>query len=84
MPSRGSDHDRGQMHVMYDISNDDMRYVLATFVVVPARWVRDWGWFAMTSHELLATVAYYRDLGRHVAICDVPETFAEFEGLLDE
>ena len=27
-----------QMHAMYNISNDDMRYVLATFVVVPKRW----------------------------------------------
>ena len=27
-----------QMHRSYDISNDDLRYVLATFVVVPKRW----------------------------------------------
>lgn len=73
-----------QMHAMYDISNDDMRYVLATFVVVPARWFRVWGWRPMTPHEQQATVAYYRDLGRHMAIRDMPETYEEFERLLDE
>ena len=73
-----------QMHAMYDIGNDDMRYVLATFVVVPARWLRDWGWRPMTPHEQQAAVAYYRDLGRHMAIRDIPETYAEFERLLDD
>ena len=32
-----------QMHGRYDISNDDLRYVLATFVVVPKRWMDDYG-----------------------------------------
>ena len=31
------------MHAMYDITNDDIRYVLATFVVVPKRWMDDYG-----------------------------------------
>ena len=73
-----------QMHGMYDISNDDMRYVLATFVVVPARWFLAWGWRPMTPHEQQASVAYYRDLGRHMAIRDLPETYEEFERLLDD
>lgn len=33
-----------QMHRSYDISNDDMRYVLCTFVVVPKRWIDRYGW----------------------------------------
>ena len=33
-----------QMHAMYDISDDDMLYVLATFVVCPVRWVADYEW----------------------------------------
>ena len=32
------------MHGAYDISNDDKLYVLATFVVVPIRWVAKYGW----------------------------------------
>ena len=33
-----------QMHGSYDISQDDLRYVLATFVVTPTRWLADYGW----------------------------------------
>lgn len=33
-----------QMHRSYDISNDDMRYVLCTFVVTPKRWLDNYGW----------------------------------------
>lgn len=73
-----------QMHRMYDISDDDMRYVLATFVVVPKRWIDDFGWRAMTPHEVVATTGYYRELGRMMNIPDVPADFAAFERLLDD
>lgn len=33
-----------QMHRSYDISNDEMRYVLCTFVVTPKRWLDSYGW----------------------------------------
>ena len=33
-----------QMHGAYDIAQDDLRYVLATFVVTPNRWLEDYGW----------------------------------------
>lgn len=72
-----------QMHGRYDIGNDDMRYVLATFVVVPKRWIEDHGFRALTDHEVRASVHYYRELGRHMAIREVPETFEGFERLLD-
>ena len=72
-----------QMHKLYDISNDDMRYVLATFVVVPQRWIDDYGWRRLSAGELRASVNYYRELGRHLAIQDVPETYAEFAELMD-
>lgn len=72
-----------QMHKMYDISNDDMLYVLSTFVVVPKRWLDDYGWRALTDDEVIASVHYYRDLGRHMAIKDLPHTYREFEELMD-
>ncbi|WP_246081872.1 oxygenase MpaB family protein [Nocardioides litoris] len=72
-----------QMHAMYDISNDDMRYVLATFVVVPKRWLDDHGWRPMTDGEVTASVHYYRTLGRHMAIRDLPGTYEEFADLMD-
>jgi hypothetical protein len=72
-----------QMHRMYDISDDDLRYVLSTFVVVPARWLADFGWRDLTPGELRASVNYYRRLGQQMAIPDIPATYAEFERLMD-
>jgi hypothetical protein len=72
-----------QMHGSYDISNDDMRYVLSTFVVVPKRWLDDYGWRRLTPAEVEASTRYYRELGRLMAIKEIPETYAEFERLLD-
>ncbi|UQE75454.1 DUF2236 domain-containing protein [Gordonia sp. PP30] len=72
-----------QMHRSYDISNEDMLYVLATFVVVPKRWIDDYGWRKLTYDEVTACVHYFRKLGRHMNIKDMPETYDEFADLLD-
>lgn len=72
-----------QMHGSYDISNDDMRYVLATFVVIPQRWIRDYGWRRGTETEQVAAVRYYQRMGRLMGIKDIPADFAAFEELLD-
>lgn len=73
-----------QMHGMYDISNDDMRYVLSTFVVVPVRWLADHGWRAMSSAEVLASTEYYKNLGRHMNIAGIPDTWDDFARLMDD
>ena len=72
-----------RMHGAHDIANDDLRYVLATFVVVPARWMERFGWRRFTERELAASVHYYRDLGRHMGIRDLPATFEDFATCLD-
>ncbi|EGD40419.1 oxygenase MpaB family protein [Nocardioides sp. WG-D5] len=72
-----------QMHRMYDISNDDMRYVLSTFVVIPRRWNQEFGWRQSTSDEQLAALRYYQALGKRMGIKDIPATYEEFEQLLD-
>ncbi len=72
-----------QMHRSYDISNDDMRYVLCTFVVTPKRWLDDFGWRRLCCHERAAFAAYYRTLGARMGIKDVPETYEDFERTLD-
>ncbi|GAB2497779.1 oxygenase MpaB family protein [Nocardiopsis aegyptia] len=86
-PGRGRDALRrmNQMHRSYDISNDDYRYVLSTFVVMPVRWLNDlgYGWRRLTDHEIAASTNYYRRLGRHMGIKDIPETYAEFYELFD-
>ena len=40
-----------QMHGAYAISNDDMRYVLSTFVVIPMRWLDRFGWRPMSERS---------------------------------
>ena len=72
-----------QMHRSYDISADDMRYVLSTFVTVPIRWLDDVGWRPFTEAEKVASANYYRALGRHMGIPDIPATWQEFGALLD-
>lgn len=73
-----------QMHGSYDISNDDMRYVLCTFVATPIRWIDQYGYRPMMTQEKVAAANYYRTLGRHMGIKDIPETWQEFGAALDE
>jgi len=82
-PGRAAVRRINQMHGSYDISNDDMRYVLATFVVVPARWLEDFGWRALTAAERTANTNYYRELGRNMNIKDIPATYDEFASFMD-
>jgi hypothetical protein len=72
-----------QMHRSYDIPNHEMRYVLSTFVVVPKRWMDAYGKRPFSPHEVAAVVRYYRTLGRHLGISDIPESFEEFAELID-
>jgi hypothetical protein len=72
-----------QMHGRFDISPEDMRYVLSTFVVMPSRWLSEYGWRTMTAHEQVACAEYYKELGRHMGIKGLPATYEEFETLLD-
>lgn len=83
-PGRAAIRRMNQMHGSYNISNDDMLYVLSTFVVMPVRWIRRYGWRSLTEVEVQATTAYYTRLGRLMGIRGMPETFAGYERLLDE
>ncbi|MGN6334297.1 MAG: oxygenase MpaB family protein [Motilibacteraceae bacterium] len=73
-----------RMHAAFDIAQDDMRYVLSTFVVVPTRWIDAYGWRRLAPAEVQASVNYNRNLGRHMGIKDIPTTYEDFETLLDD
>lgn len=73
-----------QMHGAYDISNEDMLYVLATFVVTPVRWIEQFGWRALTRNEIVGSTNYYRELGRYMGIKQIPETYEQFAELMDD
>ena len=72
-----------QIHRRFDIADDDYRYVLATFVVVPTRWIERTGWRPLCCHERTATVEFYRRLGTLMNVSDIPADYAGFEELLD-
>jgi hypothetical protein len=73
-----------QMHGAYGISNDDLRYVLSTFVVVPIRWLDDYGWRPMSDNEKVASANYYRQTAQYMGIKDAPETWRAFATLMDD
>lgn len=72
-----------QIHARFAISNDDMRYVLATFVATPLRWLDRYGHRPLLDAERVAAHSYYRTLGRHMGIQDVPDTWQEMLALGD-
>jgi uncharacterized protein (DUF2236 family) len=72
-----------QMHRAHGIGNDEMRYVLSTFVVMPIRWVDDYAWRPMIEAERVASANYYRELGRHMGIRDIPASWQGFSRYLD-
>ncbi|MDX2600288.1 oxygenase MpaB family protein [Streptomyces caniscabiei] len=86
----GSDRDKAAVrqinraHKPYDISNDDFRYVLATLVVPPVRVIERYGWRPLTDHERTAIHHFFRDLGRHMAITDIPGSYEDMAAFLDD
>lgn len=73
-----------QMHGAYDISNADFLYVLATFVVVPIRWIDSMGWRRLSEHERVAAANNYRELGKRMGMKDIPATHQEFAAYMDD
>lgn len=68
-----------QMHGRFPIANEDLLYVLTTFIFEPIRWVERFGWRPMTANEKQAFFRYYCELGRHMGIQAIPNDYAEFE-----
>jgi hypothetical protein len=44
-----------QMHRAWDVGQDDLRYVLSTFVVSPIRWLDAYGWRPLSEPERIAS-----------------------------
>jgi hypothetical protein len=68
-----------QIHGRFEISNEDFLYVLSTFVFEPIRWNARFGWRPLIEQERLATFEYWREVGRRMAIKDIPSSFGELE-----
>ena len=67
-----------RMHGRYAITNDDMLYVLSTFVYDPIDWLARYGWRPLLDAEKLAAFHYYSEVGRRMGIRDIPASYGEF------
>ncbi|GIF96207.1 oxygenase MpaB family protein [Catellatospora citrea] len=85
--AHGPHHPRGRqviaslnrIHRVYDITPDEYRYVLGTFVFIPTRWIDRYGPRRLRPHEREATWHFWREVGRLMNVRDVPDTWAGFE-----
>ena len=71
------------MHGSYDIPNDQMLYVLTTFVVPARRWIDRYGYRCMSDAEVDSSVRYWQRMGELMGIHDIPEDYAAFEAYYD-
>lgn len=60
------------IHRRFRISNDDLRYVLSTFVVEPIRWNERFGWRPASVTERQAGFVLWREVGRRMGITGLP------------
>lgn len=67
-----------RVHGRFAISNDDMLYVLSTFVYDPIDWLTRFGWRPPHEHEKLAAFHYYREVGKRMGIHRIPADYATF------
>jgi len=68
-----------RLHGRYNIRNEDMLYVLSTFVFEPIRWHDQFGWRKPTQKERLANFIFWREIGKRMGIRDIPEDIDAYE-----
>ena len=73
-----------RIHGRFEISNEDFLYVLSSFVFEPIRWNRRFGWRPLLQAERLASFSFWREVGRLMAIRDVPARYEELERFNEE
>ncbi|MEV5297629.1 oxygenase MpaB family protein [Amycolatopsis methanolica] len=72
-----------RMHGRYRISNDDMLYVLSTFVHDPIDWIDEFGWRPLHENERQAAYFYFREVGKRMGIKDIPGDYDSFRKFKD-
>jgi ER-bound oxygenase mpaB/B'/Rubber oxygenase, catalytic domain len=68
-----------RIHGRFEISNEDFLYVLSSFVFEPIRWNARFGWRPLVNAERLASFHFWREVGRLMAIRDIPASYDELE-----
>lgn len=67
------------LHGRWNLQNEDMLYVLSTFIFEPIRWHQKYSWRTPTHHEQLANFHFWREVGIRMKIKDIPEDMEEYE-----
>jgi hypothetical protein len=78
-PGRRAIRQMNRIHGRFAISNDDYLYVLSAMVFEPIRWNARFGWRPLIETEKLATFYFWREVGRRMAIRDLPDSYDRFE-----
>jgi hypothetical protein len=68
-----------QLHGRWHIKNEDMLYVLSTFVFEPTRWHERYGWRKPSQIEKEANYYFWREVGLQMGITDIPDTLEAYE-----
>ncbi|MEV6303112.1 oxygenase MpaB family protein [Actinoplanes sp. NPDC051861] len=74
-------------HGRYPITNEDMLYVLSTFIYDPIEWIDRYGWRRLHAHERLGAFHYYSEVGKRMGIREIPadyEAFRQFKEAYEE
>jgi len=87
MVKGGYDSERGRQalrqinraHSHFDIANEDMLYVLSTFVFEPIRWIDRWSWRRVSTVEKLAAFHFFVATGKRMNIKQLPTDYDKFE-----
>jgi hypothetical protein len=73
-----------QIHGHYGIPNHEFRYVLATTLVGPVRFIEKYGYRPLHRNELAAMTKVTTRLGELMGIKDLPATYADYARLHDD
>ncbi len=68
-----------QMHGRFPITNDELLYVLTTFIYEPIRWIERYGHRPLAENEKLTFFYFYREVGKRMNIKDIPDDYRELE-----
>ncbi len=71
-----------RIHGRYEIPEDLFHYVLATTIVGPVEWIRQYGWRALHPHELAANATVTTRFGELMGLKGLPTTYDGYHRLL--
>nr|WP_263399541.1 DUF2236 domain-containing protein [Saccharopolyspora pogona] len=65
-------------HRRFDLDNEDMLYVLSTFIYEPIFWIDRWAWRKSIQVEKLASFHFFCAIGKLMNVTDIPTDYDEF------